>query len=253
VNRALDVLQSMLADRNFLTRAEIGRAGQGRQDFPEAGSRLGHLIMLAELRGVVCSGPTKGVHHSYALVDEVVPPTPQLDADEALARLVHRFFAGHGPASAADFARWSSLTMGDCRRGVEMLGDRLECIEVDGVLLWFDPARQARRVPSAPAAWLFPTYDEVVLTYPSLAFAMVDGHPRSASDDPFWARVVCGTRNVGLWKRSLTREAVIVTLRLAPGLSAEDRKAVDEAAHRLARFLDRPLIRTDDGDEPELQ
>ena len=199
--------------------------------------------MLAELRGLVCSGPMKGVHHSYALVDEVVAPAPEPDRDEALARLVHRFFAGHGPASAADFARWSSLTLTDCRRGIEVLGTALERTEVDGVPLWFDPDCRARRGQQPPAAWLFPTYDEVVLTYPALAFPLPDDHPRRDSDDPFWARIVHGTTNIGLWKRTIEKDGVVVTARLAPSIDADAREAVRAAAQRLAEFLDRPLAR----------
>ena len=238
IGRGLDALTDLLAGGNHLTRAEIGALG--RRDLPEAGPRLGHLLLVGELRGVICSGPSKGVHHSYALVDERVPPTPELDAEEALVRLVHRFFAGHGPASAQDFARWSSLTGADARRGVDALGDKLECIEVDGTPLWFDPALRARRQPSAPASWLFPTYDEVVLTYPSVAFAVADAHPQPKPADPFWARVVHGTTNVGVWKRTVARGRVLVHVELAPA-GADVRADVRAAAQRLADFLELPL------------
>jgi hypothetical protein len=44
-----------------------------------------------------------------------VPPSPPLERDEALRRLVTRYVLGHGPTSAQDFARWSSLTLTDTR------------------------------------------------------------------------------------------------------------------------------------------
>jgi hypothetical protein len=239
VAAAVDAVAELLAGGNHLTRGEIGALQHPR--LPPAGPPLGHLLLVAELRGVICSGASRGANHTYALVDEWVPPTPALDADEALARLVSRFFAGHGPASAHDFARWSSLTVGDARRGVELVGDRLERVEVDGTPLWFDPAARARRRASAPAAWLLPTYDEVVLTYPALTFPAASGHPHSAADDPFWARVVCGTVNVGMWKRTVARDGVTVDVRLAGSADADVRKSVREAAQRLADFVGRPL------------
>lgn len=239
VGRALDALVELLSGRNHLTRTEIGALGDPR--LPEAGSRLGHLLLLAELRGLICSGPTKGVHHSYAVVDEVVAPTPERDPDDALASLVHRFFAGHGPASAHDFARWSSLTLSDTRRGIDVLGGALECVEVEGTPLWFDPTRLARRRRDAPEAWLFPTYDEVVLTYPSLNFEPADGHPQPKPADPFWARVVHQITNVGAWKRTVTKNGVEVRVQLARSVGADTRSAVQAAAQRLADFLGRPL------------
>ena len=238
VGRGLDALAEVLAGRNHLTRPEIGALGHPA--LPVAGERLGHLLLVAELRGVICSGPSKGVHHSYVLVDEVVPPTPELAAEEALARLVHRFFAGHGPASAHDFARWSSLPVGEARRGVAALGDALSGIEVDGTPLWFDPAVRPRRRPRPPAAWLFPTYDEAVLTYPALNFPPADGHPKPNSDDPFWARIVHGTTNVGAWKRTVGRDRVTVRAELAR-VGPDVRADVRAAAGRLAEFLALPL------------
>ena len=238
IERGLDALAEVLAGRTYLTRAEIGALAH--PGLPDAGPPLGHLLLVAELRGLICSGPTKGVQHSYALVDEVVPPAPELDPEEALLRLVHRFFAGHGPASAHDFARWSSLTVGDARRAVAALGDALECVEVDGVPLWFDPAARARPRPRPPAAWLFPTYDEAVLTYPALNFVPAAGHPKPKPEDPFWARIVHGTTNVGAWKRTVARERVTVRAELAP-VSKDVRRDVRAAAERLAGFLERDL------------
>lgn len=238
VGRGLDALAEVLAGPNPLTRIEIGALGHPA--LPAAGERLGHLLLVAELRGLICSGPSKGVHHSYVLVDEVVPPTPELDAEEALARLVHRFFAGHGPASAQDFARWSSLTLGDTRRGVAALGDALSCTEVDGIPLWFDPTVRPRRQPRPPAAWLLPTYDEAVLTYPALNFTPAANHPRPKVEDPFWARIVHGTTNVGAWKRTVGRDRVTVRVELAP-VAEPVRADVRVAAERMAGFLELPL------------
>jgi hypothetical protein len=239
VGAAIDVVAELLAGGNHLTRTEIGALGHPR--LPEPGPRLGHLLMIAELRGVICSGAGTGAAHTYALVDERVPATAEISGDEALARLAARFFAGHGPASAADLARWASLTVGDARRGAELAGDALERVEVDGTSLWFDPRVRPRRRPDAAAAWLLPTYDEVVLTYPALNFPAAEGHPHSAADDPFWARIVYGTTNVGMWKRTVAKDCVVVDARLAGSADAPVRKAVRAAAQRLADFVGRPL------------
>src|SRR5262249_30913845 len=139
VVRALDALVALLSGRGPLTRAEIGDAFEASGGLPATGQALGHLLMIAELRGLVCSGPSKGAHHSYALVPEVLPPAAELDRDEALTRLVRRFFAGHGPASVHDFSRWSSLTVTDTRRALAEIADGLDRTVVDGAELWFDP------------------------------------------------------------------------------------------------------------------
>ncbi|MGA8978910.1 MAG: crosslink repair DNA glycosylase YcaQ family protein, partial [Pedococcus sp.] len=205
------------------------------------GEQLGHLLMVAELHGLVCSGPVKGVHHSYALVDEVVPTAPSLEQDEAHRELVRRFFTGHGPATVKDFTRWSSLTVAGTRTALAELGDTLEQVVVDGIPHWFDPAADPRRSPAAPAAYLLPTYDEVVLSYRSVSFPAAADHPYAEHPDPFWAQVVLDQRNVGLWKRTVRGDAVAVDLRLADSVDEGGRAAVRAAAQRLADFLGKEL------------
>ncbi len=126
----------------FAPAQELGAAFGERGSPITPGEQLGHLLLVAELRGLVCSGPMSGVHHTYALVDEVVPPTPRRHRDEALVELVRRFFRGHGPASVKDFTRWSSLTGAETRQALAELGDELEQVVVDGIPHWFDPARR---------------------------------------------------------------------------------------------------------------
>ena len=140
LDATLEAIMSLIADRRFMTRRAIGDRFAERSGVARAGEQLGHVLMVAELRGLICSGPSDGPHHTYALVDEVVAPTPGIDRDEALVRLAHRFFAGHGPADVKDFARWSSLTIADTRAALAQLNDVLERVEVGGMELWSDPA-----------------------------------------------------------------------------------------------------------------
>ena len=248
----LDLLAELLQDKQFQTRPELNDAFAERGSALTPGAQIGHLLLVAELRGLVCSGPMKGVHHSYALVDEVVPPSPSRTGDEALVELIRRCFTGHGPASVKDFTRWSSLTVADTKAALAELGDELEATEVQGIPHWHDSAKAPRRRRAAPAAYLLPVYDEVVLTYPQVNFPAPDDHPYAAHPDPFWARVVCRGRNVGLWKRTVGATTVDVTVHLAPSLSDDERAEVCAAAQRLAAFLERDLCYTENGGTPHL-
>lgn len=249
VDDGFALLSELLQGRHFLTRQEIGETFGERGSPVRPGEQLGHLLMVAELQGLVCSGPVKGVHHSYALVDEVVPPIaamgPVLDPDEAHRELVRRFFAGHGPANVKDFTRWSSLTVAGTRTALADLGDVLEQVDVDGTPHWFDPTVVSRRSSGAPAAYLFPTYDEVVLSYRTTGFPAAPDHPYAKHPDPFWAEVVLDQRNVGIWKRAVKGEAVEVDVRLARSVDEAGRVAVGAAAHRLADFLGKALVPTE--------
>ena len=89
VRREHDRLADRLRGGQHLTRRELAR-----DDL--RGERLGHLIMLAELEGLVCSGPLTRGQHTYALVDEWIPPTPARTATRRPAT----WCCGSSPATA---------------------------------------------------------------------------------------------------------------------------------------------------------
>lgn len=247
VDRGLGALGELLADRGALTRKQIGPllAAQG---LPGPGERVGHLLLLAELRGLVCSGPLAGREHTYALLEQTLPvvPDPPADRDEALGRLVGRFFSGHGPAGVGDLLRWAAVNKGEIRRGLDIVGDGLEHWELDGEAVWFDPATPPR-MSRPDRAHLLPTFDEVVLTYAHTGFPRPAGHPRGADRlspaEAGGGMVVCDGHDVGTWKRTVRAATCTVDLELAPGLDDGRRAAVDAAAQRLADFVGLPLSR----------
>ncbi len=158
-DRALELIMNALTGGACLTRTELGRV------LAAEGPRLAYLIMNAELEGVICSGPMRGAQHTYALVSERVGHSADGDAGE----LAYRFFAGHGPASVKDFARWSSLTLTQCHRAVEAAGNRLDSETFEGSTLWFDPT--APEPSTSARAMLLPMYDELTLSYPKINFS----------------------------------------------------------------------------------
>jgi hypothetical protein len=234
-----DLVVEMLEGGVYLTRKEIG-AELERHGVPTAGQRLAYIVMSAELRGLICSGPMRGAQHTYAVLDERVPPGLTYEADEALTEIAVRFFAGHGPASLRDLTRWSSLTVADAKTAIAAAeGDRLDSREVDGQTLWFDPAaRKPRKM--ALSAYLLPLYDEAMLTYPRLSFPVAPGHPHPPDMDLFIGSVIVGERNVGTWRRTIVGRRLTIQTDLAPGLGEEHRAAVKSAVDQLSVFLGHP-------------
>lgn len=233
-----ELMLQMLEGGTHLTRKEVG-AELERHGVPTAGQRLAYIVMSAELRGLICSGPMRGAQHTYAVLDERVPPGLTYEPDEALAELAFRFFAGHGPASLKDFTRWSSLTVADAKTGIATVGDRLARVEVAGQMLWFDPAApKPRKIPLT--AFLLPLYDEALLTYPQLNFPAARGHPHPPDIGLFIGSVIVGVRNVGTWRRTILGRKLLIETDLAPGLDEEHLAAVQATVDRLAVFLGHP-------------
>jgi hypothetical protein len=155
---------------------------------------------------------------------------------------VCRFVAGHGPASDRDLARWCTLTLTEIRVALAGLESRLEQVEVDGQTLWFDPTVPARTTQSR-VAYLLPTFDEACLTYAATGFPRRDPDaPRQRLlSEAGGGIVVVDRHDVGVWKRTVRQTGVRVSLALDVALPEADLRAVEEAAARLAAFLQLPL------------
>ena len=243
VTAALRVLQSLLAGPTPRTRREV-RVAFDAVGLPTAVQHLAHLLIIAEVRAVICSGPPRGTEHTYVLVDEVVPPAPfdDLAEDDARRELTRRFISGHGPASERDLARWSTLTLTQIRSALADLAGVLERVEVEGHELWFDP-RVAARTTHGHGAYLLPTFDEVCLTYAQTGFPRrnPDATRQRLLSESGGGIVVVRGEDVGIWKRAVSAKDVRVTVWPDVPLGRDDRDDIAAAARGLADFVERPL------------
>ena len=235
VRREVDELLRMLADRGPLTRRQVVTA-IGRDDLK--GERLGQVIGIAELDGLVCSGPLADGQHTYALLDDRVAPAAPLDRDEAIRALVLRFLTGHGPASVAHLVRWATLTKREVQAAIADLADVLIEVDVGGRAALVRRRRTRTRLVRTDGAFLLPVFDEAYLTYPSSNFPRLPDHPWGTTHASFAEAgggvVVHGRRDVGWWKRKDSARTTTVTLGLASSLDAHARSAIEAEAEALA-------------------
>ena len=55
-----------ITDKPYDTQVAFDAAG-----LPTAVQHLAHLLIIAEVRSLICSGPPRGTEHTYVLADEV--------------------------------------------------------------------------------------------------------------------------------------------------------------------------------------
>ncbi|MBV9880532.1 MAG: AlkZ family DNA glycosylase [Gemmatirosa sp.] len=226
-------------------RGELAEA-LGAAGIDTAGTqRLAHLVMRAELDGVVCSGPRRGSQSTYALLDERVAPAAPIERDDALGRLTARYFTTRGPATLQDFAWWSGLTVADAKRGVEIVGDALVRETLDGRAHWHGASAPEPGEPTG-IAHLLPNYDEQFIGHRDRAavlgrMAHLSSEQRSAA---LWGHVVAiDGELVGGWKRAPSKRGVVVTYDLPARLRRGERAAIAAAEARYATFLGVPVTR----------
>lgn len=245
LTRSATVLSNALQGGNQLTRTEIEAALEqaGIVHTNDDRLRLAYLVMHAELEGLICSGAMRGKQHTYALLDERVPPAKALHRDEALAELARRYFSSHGPATIKDCAWWSGLAAADVRAGVELSRSQLEATVIDGHTYWSGPASHA--APAAtPIAHLLPAYDEYTIAYKDHQ-AILDPAYRSLVMVAFGIVIVIDGRIAGGWKRVIAKDRVLLTLDLFRDLTEPEQQALAQAVQRYAAFLGKPVALAD--------
>jgi hypothetical protein len=236
LRRSRQLLEKRLVGERFATREELAPE-LSAAGLPVKGEALAYQLIAAELDGVIVSGPRRGKHHTYGLLEERVPAAHSLGRDEALAELAWRYLQGHGPALPQDLAWWASITVADAKRGIAASAAKLESAEVDGKRYWFAPS--SRPAPlSAPVVHLLPNYDEQLIAYRYRGNALdsaLTKKPSAGFFDAHW--ILIDGLLVGGWTRNLSATRVDVTARLLRRLKPTEAEALTDAARRYAAFL----------------
>ena len=239
-DRAVEVLRAGLTVGGRLTRAEcvalLADAGLVAE-----GNFAYHLLWYASQHGVTCIGPNVGSEQTFVLLDEWVPDRVTLTNDEALRTLAVRYCRSHGPATRKDFAGWTGLSMSDVRRGIELAGDELAPVEVDGSAMYL--AAAALESPAEPLSdelVALPGFDEYLLGYkdrslfigPDDLQVIVPG-----GNGVFRPTLVRAGRVVGTWKRGGTPRSPKVDVTALPGHRTPGIRALKTAFEGYSRYL----------------
>ena len=220
-----------------LTRPEVFAALE-RGGHSAAGQRGYYILTRAALMGWLCLGPLRGKQETYTLLENSAPDAPSLPRAEALAELARRYFSSHGPATLADYAWWSGLTLAEARVGLGAAQADLVEQRVNGQTYWAPtgppPAKDAE-----PAAHLLPAFDEYVLGYTDRTAVLAARHsPRVMSvNGIFYPTLVIDGEVVGTWKRAVKKDTVTITLSPFAPLKKARQAAVAAAAERYGAFV----------------
>jgi hypothetical protein len=236
------VLAKALQGGKQLTRPELASELQRAGITTSTDDRLclAYLMMRAELDGTICSGALRGKQHTYALLDERVPPARTLERDEALAALTRRYFISHGPATLKDYVWWSGLSASDARAGLDMLKSEFVQEVLDGTTYWLSSNAPAPQ-EALPIAHLLPAYDEYTIAYKDHSNVLDPQYLKQVISANGMV-IVVDVHIVGTWKRTFKKGAVVIALSPFTPLTEAENRAVVASAHRYAAFLEMPVV-----------
>jgi winged helix DNA-binding protein len=206
IAKSNSVIGKALEGGKHLTRDELTNELKNAKIKMEMHTKI-HLLLMAELDGIVCSGCIKNKKQTYALLkDRVVQKNKILSREEAMTKLAQRYFASHGPATVQDFAWWSGLTAADAKHALEMAAPGFISEKINSQTYWFDKSISISGNPG-PSAYLLPAYDEYLISYTDRSAAL---HKMSVPENVIFKPVIVVNGQVaGLWKRMLKKNKVI--------------------------------------------
>jgi len=226
--RSRKVLEQALKNGKHLKRSELRKRLNESGVAADDTIRLAHILIRAELDGIVCSGPRIGKQFTYALFEERASAAKKIDRDEALAKLMRCYFRSHGPATLQDFVWWSGLTAADAKCGLELVERQLEKVSVEEKVYWELGSSDISR-SSLNSAHLLPVYDEFFVAYKDrqVVFDSKEGKPPLTSWDLLGPTVIINGMAAGTWKRTSDKKSIEV--KFTKALKETEQAAVTQA------------------------
>lgn len=214
-----------------LTRPEV-EALLADAGFTREGNSMAHVMIEAELSGLIHSGPPKGKNPTYMAAD--LPPSRRTP-DERLAWIARTYGRGHGPFRAKDLAWWTSLTLTQSRRAIDLA--ELQPIELAGELHHLvEPLTDVE----VPPVLLLSAFDECIsYARDTDDYTLVDGEVgivMRAGGLLFIRGALAGT-----WTRAIGATDVRITVDSKVPLSPELRAEMDAEVYRFGAFVERAV------------
>lgn len=229
-----------LQGRTYLTRQELKKilTSIGIETNVQ---RLAHIIMWAELDGLICSGPKRGKQFTYALLEERVVKAKKLSRDEALAKLALNYFTCHGPAQLEDFVWWSGLGLKDGKGALDSIKSELTQATLDGKTYWLSADAKAAAL-KLPIALLLSIYDEYTIAYRDRSDISEgrDIERMISLGNALTAVIILNGRVAGTWKRALKKNTVEIRLNPFRKFDEDEKGALESEVSRYGKFLGIP-------------
>ncbi len=163
------------------------------------------LLHLAGARGVVCYGPSRGNEPTFVRADAWIPGWKDVSREEAEETLLRMYMKAYGPATAADFAMWSGITLTDAREIWSRKQAALALVDVEGwsaEVLREDLKKLAKAEFERPLVRLLPYFDTFLLGHKEREHIVLRKHrpkrlPPTGMDRPRRSRRRPCPRSVG--------------------------------------------------------
>lgn len=239
--RCAGLFTGALEGGNELNRKELVEVLRAGGVEVATGLHMSYVLMRAELEAVIISGSVGGKAPTYALFDERVPAKPSYTHEESVAELTRRYFVSRGPATLRDFARWSSLTVAEARRGLGLAISELERTDLGG-RTYYHARSGVGTVPRSPVVDLIQGYDEYVMSYSETKDIIHRADAKAGAINPYLHphAILLDGLLAGHWRFVRRPKEITAEVVLFRPFDERETAALDVAANRLGDHFDLP-------------
>ena len=235
------VLINTLSGRKNLTREELKKEFEIAK-INTSNNRLSHLLMEAELDGIVCSGEIKGKKQTYAILPERVQNKKVFSKEESLAELANRYFSSHGPAALKDFVWWSGLPVKEAKSALELVKSNLIHEIFNSEIYWLSGSSSISH-NSQKSIHLLPGYDEYIISYKdrSAMLTIKDKKKTVSNNGIFRPVIILNGQVIGIWRKNTKSDKIIIEIESFISFSKAVIKLIKNASLELEHFFNKKV------------
>ena len=237
VSRSLDLPVRSVRWGGWGSRARVPGVAVGRVTLP-----VRYLLQVVAARGVVCSGPSRGTEPTFVRADAWVPRWRDVSQEDAENELLRRYLRAFGPATPADFAVWTGMSLSDARAIWRRHEAGLVPVSVEGwpAAVLRDDLRRLTAARSEPLpVRLLPYFDSYLLGHKAREHLVALRHHKTVYSTAGWIApaVLVDGRIAGVWSHTRERNRLLVRVTKFAALSKRTVAGIRDEAERLAGFV----------------
>lgn len=235
--KLLQAVENALDEHDFLTRQEIADELIKKGTKINSQQELNCVISYAEMDGIVCSGGDKNKKATYALLEKRVPPTNDLNKEEALSLLARKYFQSHSPATIEDFTWWSGLSLTETRLAIKLIESELTKDNI-GEETYFIHQSCAFSEKCENLLHFMPPYDEFLISYKDRTPTLDKEHYPKAFNTfgIFYPVIMYNGKIVGNWKKVKKKGQLSIDITLFNDKTKLNKNLLKKAEKRYMDF-----------------
>jgi len=243
VSRTLGVRMRAVHGGGWGRRSKVAAVPVGELTYP-----IVDLLHLAAARGVVCHGPNRGNEPTFVRANAWIPQWQDVPVEQAEGMLLRRYLRAFGPATAADFAMWTGITLTEAReiwaRVAREQAD-IAPVNVEGweaSVLREDLSELAQAGFEGPLVRLLPYFDSFLLGHKERDHLVAMQHRPKVYRPQGWIApvVLVDGRAVAIWEHAREGNRLRVKVAKFESISRRIIVGIREEARDLSRFLGIP-------------